>query len=74
MTLSDFYFKKLGKMIDDKDYDLNERYVPRLLDLGYIKLKRGFFGPVQGFHLDYSYYDITELGKTVYEEWKNEQK
>ena len=68
MKISDFYYKKLRKMIADPNYDLNEKYAPRLLDMGFIELKN-FYQSVRGFHVDCSYFTITELGKKAYKEW-----
>ncbi len=70
MPPSDFYFKKLGKMIDDPDYDLNERYAPRLLDFGYIKLLR-YSAKMGCAILSFFEYVITDKGKQAYEDWKN---
>jgi hypothetical protein len=72
MPTSDFWFKKLGKMINDPDYDLNERYAPRLLDWGFIELERWSDHCMKGISLSYSIYIVTELGKKAYEEWKKE--
>lgn len=72
MKISDFWFKKLGKMLADSDYDLNERYAPRLLDWGFIKLTK--WGMRQGvFHMDYSFYQVTDKGKKAYREWKENE-
>lgn len=73
MPLSDFYFKKLGKMIHDPDYDLNEKFAPRLLDLGCIKSLR-YSAKMGGAILSFSEYVITDKGKYAYEEWKNNLK
>ncbi len=67
--ISDFFFKKLGKMIGDEYYDLNERFAPRLLDAGFITLEResGYSG---AYHISSSFYVVTEKGKEAYNEWK----
>ncbi len=68
MLISDFYFKKLGKMINDEDYDLNERFAPRLLDWGFIKeVKYGAY--TMGYRLSCSCYKVTNLGKEAYNQW-----
>lgn len=69
MKISDFYYKKLGKMINDPNYDLNVKFSNRLLDLGFITLERGFSWHMS-ITLHYSYFKVTDLGKQVYEEWK----
>ncbi len=66
--VSDFWFKKLGKMINDEDYDLNERFAPRLLDWGFIENIRSY-NMSFGCHIDYSYYIVTESGKEAYNQW-----
>lgn len=68
MPLSDFYMKKLGKMIDDPDYDLNERWAPTLLDAEFIFLDKWGENSI-GFHMDYSFYTPTDKGKQAYFEW-----
>ncbi len=70
MPISDFWFKKLGKMINKPDYDLNERFASRLLDWGFIKFERKT--SLSGkFHLcvSCSYYTVTESGKEAYNKW-----
>jgi hypothetical protein len=72
--ISDFYFKKLGKMIDsdrgEGSYELNEKFSPKLLDLGYIKLNR--WSEILGKYTCLcSSFVVTELGKKSYDEWKN---
>lgn len=69
MNLSDFYFKKLGKLIEDPDYDLNEKYAPKLLDAGFIKLV-GFRKLFLEFKLFFEIYIPTKKGKEAYKEWK----
>jgi hypothetical protein len=76
--LSDFWFKKIGKMIDSEDndgnYDLSETYEPMLMDeLGYIDFKRfGMNSPP--IKLNYSLYVVTEAGRKAYKEWKDDNK
>lgn len=70
MPPSDFWFKKLGKMINDPYYNLNVRWSSRLLDWGFIELKREYTSHM-GIHFHCSYYHVTESGKKAYEEWKN---
>lgn len=68
--LSDFFFKKMGKMISDQCYDLNERYAPRLLDLGFIKLIK-WTEHIHHSLISCSCYTVTTKGKKAYREWKN---
>ena len=73
MPISDFWFKKLGKMISDPDYDLNERFAPRLLDWGFIDIvKMGY--QVGKFLCHSTYYIVTESGKEAYNQWKEGNK
>lgn len=67
--VSDFWFKKLGKMISDEDYELNERFATKLLDLGFINItKMGYTIGKALYHS--SYYIVTESGKEAYNKWK----
>jgi len=70
--VSDFYYKKLGKMIDNPDYELSERFAPKLLDAGFIFLDKWAENTI-GFHMDYSFYTTTDKGKEAYEQWNNEK-
>lgn len=63
----------MGKMISDQCYDLNERYAPRLLDLGFIKLTR-WAEHVHHSLISCSCYTVTTKGKKAYTEWKNAQR
>lgn len=67
--LTDFYFKRLEKMINDPGYDLNERFAPRLLDLGFIFLDE-WSEYFNGAYLRYSFYTVTDQGKKAYGGWK----
>ncbi len=68
--MTDFYFKKLGKMLNDPDYNINERFAPKLLDLGFIKeIKYNMH--TMGFLLSCSTYLVTKIGKRAYNDWKN---
>jgi hypothetical protein len=72
MTPSDFWFNKLGKMINDPDYDLNERFAPRLLNWGYIEFEKDYQS-IRGFHITCSYFLVTDKGKKAYFEWEQRQ-
>lgn len=72
MKISDFWFKKLGKMLADSDYDLNERYAPRLLSWGFITLWRSS-GSKDSYHISCSFYVVTSKGKKAYREWKENE-
>ena len=74
--LSDFWYKKIGKMIDSEDrhgfYQLNERFIPKLQVLGFIEEKRMIQKFPSGFIGTYSDFFVTDLGRKAYKEWKNE--
>jgi hypothetical protein len=71
MKLTDFYYRRLGRMLEDPNYEIGVRYIPKLLDSGFIKeIKWTATG--EGFHLDCSCYGLTEKGIKAYKEWNNE--
>lgn len=70
MALSDFYFKRLGKMIEDPSYDLSARYALKLLDEGFIDFEKKCI-ITYGYHMCFSFYFPTQKGKNAYQEWKN---
>jgi hypothetical protein len=65
--------KRLGQIINDKYYDLPERFAPPMLDLGYIFTeKQGrSVGGVCGY---FSFYQATDKGKYAYKEWLESKK
>jgi hypothetical protein len=68
--LSDFFFKKLGKMINDKSYDLNPRFAQKLVDAEYITYKICWDKSGQ-LTASYLTHHVTDKGKRAYKKWKN---
>lgn len=70
-----FLFKKIGKMIGSEDdgnhYDLPELYAPKLLDSGFIELRR-WSERIDTMIVSFSAYFTTLKGREAYKEWKNE--
>ena len=73
--ISDFWFKKIGKMIESEDdhgfYEINQRFAPSLLDLGLIEERR-WSQNCMGYICTCSAYFVTKKGRKAYKEWKNE--
>lgn len=69
MSLSDFYFKKLGKMLNDPYYEIAERYVPKLLDADFIQEKK-WTEHTLGVICSCSCYVVTTKGEKAYGEWQ----
>ncbi len=63
----DFMMKRLGQIINDKYYDLPQRYAPPMLELGYIFM----IGRTVGC---FSFYQATDKGKQAYKEWLESKK
>lgn len=60
--------KRLGNILNEKEYDLPERFAPALLDEGYITLIQESYGI--GFAIvTTSCYQVTKKGKEAYLEW-----
>lgn len=77
LSVSDYWFKKIGKMIDSEDngssYEINDRYVPKLLDLRFIVEKK-WTQVCMGAICSFSSFFVTHRGRKYYKEWKNEIK
>jgi len=59
-------------MLDDQDYELSQRFVPTLLDLGFIQEEK-YATNINGWHIDGSFYIVTGVGKEKCQEWINKQ-
>lgn len=69
-----FLLKKIGKMIGSEDggdqYNLPELYAPKLLDSGFIELRR-WSERTKTMIVSFSAYFTTPKGREAYKEWKN---
>jgi hypothetical protein len=69
----EFMMKRLGQIINDKYYDLPERFAAPMLDAGYIFFARQ--GTViDKICCDFSFYQATDKGKQAYKEWLESRK
>lgn len=64
--ISTFWFKKLKKKIQSENggdyYEINQRYLPTLLDLGLVEYRRWTEKNAWGI-VSFSDYFVTDLGK-----------
>ena len=71
--ISDFLFKKLGRLIHSEesngDYEIHERFADRLLDAGYIEYLQ-WNEPLAWGHMHCVRMISTEKGREAYLKWK----
>jgi len=74
--ISDFLFKKLGRLIhseeSDGDYEIHERFADRLLDAGYIEYLQ-WNEPLAWGHMHCVKMISTEKGREAYLKWQQKK-
>lgn len=73
-NISDFWLKKIGKMIESEDtngfYKINDRFTPTMLDMDLIEIRN--WCELHGdYRCIFSAYFVTKKGREIYKEWKN---
>ncbi len=69
----EFMMKRLGQIINDKYYDLPERFAPPMLELGYIFIEKAHEITRKSVCC-FSFYQATDKGKKAYKEWLESKK